>query len=293
MSDFWREDEYELPFDNQILLTIIGYNAESDELFIYLSATNELMHNQEDAENLVLNSILLDNQNTGFDLTGDGIVDQADVTYIQDNWDTFNFIQNHAFDMYIYSFSNNTWTSDLSGTVSDINVNRTNFIDYDSQLAFYNSGDGYVYVWNNSPTSSDNNKFKVQTKFMNFGYPSVEKKIRSITISYKGYKGTNANDGNNEIQVYLYANQDESTSITPVPESGCRLLNSECILTNSTYDIADAEEYTGQIARMKLDPDDDNMNSVSIVLAQSSNGSVNANFELYDITVVYNYMGVK
>ena len=71
-----------------------------------------------------------------------------------------------------------------------------------------------------------------------------------------------------------------------------------CVLTNSTHDVTfdvPVAQYaaTGQIARMKFDSDHDDVNNISIVLEQGDDSSVAAKFELYDITVVYNYMGVK
>ena len=180
MRVFWREADYTLPFEVQRLQPMMGYNSETDELFIYLSASNnvdfasEHIWDQEtetwtewsddysddwmhDIVDIVQHHWFWDNEGIGWDLTGDGLLNADDYQFVHDNLHLFEYIQNYAYDKYIYSFTNNTWTSSLPESQVEQSIHRTNFVNYESKLAFYNSEDGYIYAWDKSAKSSSNN----------------------------------------------------------------------------------------------------------------------------------------
>ena len=95
---------------------------------------------------------------------------------------------NYTGEMYIYNIKIGAWTStdgtfDLYRTFGDIRFITKMAIDGNNDSFFIGGTAGAVYKYNHSP--SNTHDFLYQTKDIDFGDPSVRKKVYKIYITYK------------------------------------------------------------------------------------------------------------
>ena len=179
---------------------------------------------------------------------------------------------------YIYSLTTRSWVRASTGTVAD--AIKTNFTsDYNGDLIYYDYTAEKMLKWDSAPDSSD--YLNMLTKDIDFGQPSVRKKIYKVYISYKGdASAVTLNysvDGKNDVhagQFYRIGSTGASTGATAsdTPFYGSTVgtdnwVNAEFKPTAAINDI-----YSFQL---KLD------------------GEGAADFEINDISIVYRMKSIK
>jgi len=168
-------------------------------------------------------------------------------------------IKNENTDIYLYDFVLKAWmTGKEKAPALPSDTEVTNFALNGSQELFYLSNtDADVYTWSPNPSSNDN--FLYITKDIDFGQPSVRKKIYKAYISYTS--------GSGGVPVCTYGVDGDSTPATAV---------------SSGSFSANQPKWTQ--AEFKFGTDVNNCYSFQLKLTGAPAG---ASFEINDITIVY------
>jgi hypothetical protein len=210
--------------------------------------------------------------------SGDGDMSEAHIGYIPKR--RHLLIKNRAKDVFIYDFVLGAWTegagriSILTAGNNTTSTNMTNFaLDGNQDLIYITQDTSWIATWNSSPASSGN--FLYTTKDIDFGQPSVRKKIYKVYVTYKS-GGSNTN---------VMVDYDTNGG------------------TSFPYDFEDGDNFSSnklsaatgwQQAVLKPDTPSEANNVFSFRLRfQYNASSVPASFEINDITVVYRLKGVK
>jgi len=163
-----------------------------------------------------------------------------------------------------------TWIDDIS-LIEEGNSNMTNFVtDWNGDLV-YAVAPGNVFKWND--TSNASNSFSLKTKDIDFGQPSVRKKIYRVYVTYKSGATTN---------VQVDYDVDGGTSFTYDFANGTNFTSNE---------LASASGW--QVAELKPDTSSEANNIKSIRLRFGTDGTVPAGFEINDISIVYRLKNIK
>ena len=187
---------------------------------------------------------------------------------------------NGSGDIYLYDMITQSWVKGDGKYISS--WLKTNFInDWNGDLVLsQKSNNGLFYNWSN--TSSSSATYSLKTKDIDFGQPSVRKKVYKVYVSYKGdASGVTLNygfDGDNDTytgQFYKIgetgaSDTDETASDTPFYGSTVgtdNWINAEFKPTAAINNI-----YSFQL---KFD------------------GTAGADFEINDISIVYRLKSVK
>ena len=174
-------------------------------------------------------------------------------------------IKNENTDIYIYDFVLRAWMTgkeQAPGLPDDTEV--TNFALNGNQELFYLSkDDADVYTWDPSPTAASN--FIYITKDIDFGHPSVRKKIYKVYISYCS--------GSGGVPLLKYGVNGDTTPDTAVASGSFS---------------ASQSKWTQ--AEFKFGTDVNNCFSFRLKLLGSPAG---ASFEINDITIVYRLKNVR
>lgn len=174
-------------------------------------------------------------------------------------------IKNENTDVYIYDFVLRAWmTGKEQAPALPDDTEVTNFALNGNQELFYLSNtDADVYTWDPSPTSASN--FIYITKDIDFGHPSVRKKIYKVYISYCS--------GSGGVPLLKYGVNGDTTPDTAVASGS--------FSTNQS-------KWTQ--AEFKFGTDANNCFSFRLKLLGSPAG---ASFEINDITIVYRLKNVR
>ena len=184
-----------------------------------------------------------------------------------------------AGDIYLFDMVTQSWVyGDSKVTDTDLQSNFVNDINGD---LVYHEEAGAVKKWNDTAVASSNTS--LTTKDIDFGDPSRRKKIYKVYVSYKGdasnVEARYGTDGNTTLSgVFFRTNADGSTALT---QSGTYLAFYQGSV--GTNDWVNAE----------LKPTSSINNVKSFRLQLKANGSVSADFEINDITIVYRMKGIK
>tara|TARA_R100000458_G_scaffold31114_1_gene28503 strand:- start:1270 stop:4245 length:2976 start_codon:yes stop_codon:yes gene_type:complete len=161
---------------------------------------------------------------------------------------------------FIYDIMTNSFTRGTTQLVSA--AEKSNFInDYNSDLVYYDYTNNQMMKWNT--TAATSNDVEYITKDIDFGNPSVRKKIYKVYITYKG---------NGTFPTVTYGVNGDSTPTTAV---------TTVTAMSNNNDWATAE--------YKFGSDANNCYSFQLKLA----GNAPADFEINDISIVYREKRVK
>ena len=187
-------------------------------------------------------------------------------------------IKNENNDVYIYDFVLRAWTTG-SGRITESTA-MTNFaLDADQNLFYVDNTTTVRKTWQPSPQSTTN--FIYKTPDIDFGQPAVRKKVYRVRISYKGDADTltvgySVNGDTNTIVDF------EGTDSTTGKPSG----------STDTTPLHDKTDLTvWHHAELKPDTSSEANNIYSFQLHMS--GTVDSDFEINDISIIYRMKSVK
>ena len=161
---------------------------------------------------------------------------------------------------FIYDIMTNSFTRGTTQLVSA--AEKSNFInDYNDDLIYYDYSSNKMMKWNTAVALSADMEYI--TKDIDFGNPSVRKRIYKVYITYKG---------NGTFPTLTYGVDGDSTPATPVTT----------VTAMSNNDDWATAEY-------KFESDANNCYSFQLKLA----GNAPADFEINDISIVYRVKRVK
>ncbi len=167
-------------------------------------------------------------------------------------------------DAYVYDFQTQSWAN-IVGLVdnSGDTIKMSNFFTYGGKLSYWKSG--RANLRNIDSTPAEQSEFEWTSKEIDFGAPSVPKKVFKVIINYTG--GTNQNiDVTYGINGDTTPTETMSADLTDTTTSG-----------NKRVEITPTGASTSNIYSFQLKLD----------------GTAAATFELHDITIIYRMKKVK
>jgi hypothetical protein len=185
-------------------------------------------------------------------------------------------VKNENTELLIYDLLLRSWTKTGTNHIAILDSKMTNFTLDSNQNLFYISGNSsFIQTWD--PTSSYSYDFKYTTKDIDFGQPSVRKKIHKVYITYK----TNATT-----DVLVKYDTNGHTDYNLLFANGTNFTSNELV-----YDSGNANKWI--TAELKPNTSSEANNINSFALQFTSDGTVPATFEINDITIVYRIKNVK
>ena len=170
-------------------------------------------------------------------------------------------IKNENSDVFIYDLVLRAWTKGI-GKIT-VSTNMTNFaLDSDQDLFYVTHTDSTIRTWN--PNSSTCSNFLYISKDIDFGEPSVRKKIYKVYVSY-------CSDSNG-VPTFTYGVNGDTTPATAV----------------SSGSFSGSQSKWAQ-AEFKFGTDVNKCYSFQFKIA----GTAGLGFEINDITIVYRLKTVK
>jgi len=183
-------------------------------------------------------------------------------------------IKNQTTDILLYDLVLRAWTKGIDKITADTNM--TNFaLDSNQDLIYVNGTDSTMKVWSSSSNTSASGKFIYQTKDIDFGQPSVRKKIYKVYVTYKTTTTTN---------VQVKYSTDGSTVFNKVFADGDNF---------SSNELANAGGNEWVQATLKPNTSSEANNIYSFALKFTNSGDVPVTFEINDITIVYRLKNIK
>ena len=181
-------------------------------------------------------------------------------------------IKNENKDVFIYDFVLRAWMKGSSKIT--INTNMTNFaLDGNQDLIYLSNTDADVMTWN--PDAAASSAFVYQSRDIDFGEPSVRKKIYKVYITYKTGGVTN---------VQVKYDVDGGTTFNKTFQDGTNFASNE--LAN-----AGSGAWTQSVLKPSTSSD---ANSIySFALKFTTDGTVPATFEINDISIVYRMKSIR
>ena len=246
----------------------------------YIPKTNQLMFFLQTALTQEDPFDTLDALGQAADLNNDGIINIVDAILIANAFGGNIKVQ------MIYDFETRSWVEYGSSSANIPGGQKTNIITQNKDVVFFDKEDKMFYKWDEEPYSND--FFTVQTGFLDFDYPTLRKRIKSITITWKMSEPISSDSGPN-IKVFLKKDSNNSSQLTPVGISGTKDVGGKIALKNSGY--TSGEGVSTHVTKIKPSGDDDDVYNISVELLAYDN--VDKNFELLDISMSYQYKGVK
>ena len=190
-------------------------------------------------------------------------------------------VNNADDDIFLYDLVLRAWTKGIDKTTYD--TARTNFaLDSDQDLFYIQGTQSQLKRWSSSSESTD--KFIYETKDIDFGQPSVRKKIYKVYMSYKG-NGTNVqvHYGVNGLSPSLTFNSISSGTDGSSTGSGSA---AKCI----AYDAGTTDWLN---AELKPSAPVNNINSFRLKISADGTSDISSDFEINDITIVYRLKNIK
>jgi len=183
---------------------------------------------------------------------------------------------------YIYDMVTASWTNATAATFAD--AVKSNFItDWNGDLVHVTSAT--PNKWSNN--SAVSNAVDFQTKDIDFGYPSVRKKIYKVYLTYKG-DATNVQvnygvDGLDPTGTF-YAITLGTDGSTSGAVNGSD--NDKCIPYNAGTD-------NWLKAELKPSASINNINSFRLKISGDDSNNIQTDFEINDISIIYRIKSVK
>lgn len=181
--------------------------------------------------------------------------------------------------IYIYDMVTKSWVKGSAGTMPNSTV-KTNFVnDWNGDLVFAHTT-GTPLKWNDG--SAATGSLSLKTKDIDFGQPSIRKKIYKVYVSYKG-------DGS-AITVGYGFNGDNDTIDGQFFR--CNADGSTTGATSSTTPFYQGSVGTDDWINAELKPANPINNKYSFQL-KFDGDTTDANFQINDISIIYRLKGVK
>jgi len=180
---------------------------------------------------------------------------------------------------YIYDMVTASWTNTIAATFVD--GPKSNFItDWNGDLVHATSATPYKW----SDASSTTNEPDFQTKDIDFGHPSIRKKIYKVYLTYKG----NAT----HVQVYYGVNGFAPTSTFYTITSGTdgSSTGSSAAAKCIPYDAGTTDWLK---AELKPSASINNVSSFRLQITGDRSNNIASDFEINDISIIYRTKGVK
>jgi hypothetical protein len=163
--------------------------------------------------------------------------------------------------IYIYDLVTSSW---VKGSDASILANiKTNFVnDYNGDLIYYDYTNQKMEKWD---SGANTGTLSILTKDIDFGQPSIRKKIYKVYITYKS---------DSSVLPILYYDTDGDTTLTTA--------------ANVTTNFADTNNQWTR-AEFYFNSDANNCYSIQFKLSGNTHGS----FEINDISIVYRMKRIK
>ena len=180
---------------------------------------------------------------------------------------------------YIYDMVTASWTNAADGTFED--ANKSNFIIwYTGQLVHATSA--IVKGWSDASAVSSDVDF--QTKDIDFGHPSVRKKIYKVYLTYKG----------NATHVQVHYGVDgltpASTFYTITSGTDGSTTGGSAAAKCIPYDAGTTDWLK---AELKPSASINNINSFRLKISGDGSNNISSDFEINDISIIYRIKSVK
>ena len=186
-------------------------------------------------------------------------------------------IKNKNKNVFIYDFVLKAW---MKGSVKiPITTAMTNFaIDGDQNLFYINATDSGKVTW--TPTPSGSSAFVYKTKDLDFGEPGVRKKIYKVRINYKGDADS--------LNVRYSKNGDSDTlyNFFQIDSNGDPTSTGQ---SNPLLDKPDLTLWTHAVLKPASSSQVNNVYSFQLHM----DGTVDSDFEINDITIVYRLKSIR
>ena len=180
---------------------------------------------------------------------------------------------------YVYDFRQDAW---IYAPDSLQAANRLAPITYKDKLYIPTESGGYVklFEWLPVPDSSNNTTvFSLKTKDIDFGNPSIRKRLYKVYITYK----TSSNSDATNIQAQYYVNGDTSTAQNfDIVEKG--------VLDGSIAEVSPpdtANQYSVCILKPNSTAIKNNIYSMQLSLFVDASTTKKYDFQINDISIVY------
>ena len=179
--------------------------------------------------------------------------------------------------IFLYDFVTRSWIKGTAATITD--AVKSNFVnDWDGEL-IYHSG-STTYQWNDASAASS---IDLQTRDIDFGEPSVRKKIYKVYVSYKG-------DGS-AVTIGYRTNGEASATPSNFYKITSGTDGSTSGATDSNTPLHSSTAGTTDWLKAELKPVSsiNNINSIQLVFG----GTAAADFEINDVSIVYRGKNIK
>ena len=155
----------------------------------------------------------------------------------------------------------------------------TNFaLDSDQNLFYISGSSSQIETFDPSPTYVFD--YKYTTKDIDFGQPSVRKKIYKVYITYKSGGNTN---------VLVKYDTNGHTDYNLLFANGTNFTSNELV-----YDSGNANKWITAELKPNTSSEANNVNSFALqIISEGGGASVPSSFEINDITIVYRIKNVK
>tara|TARA_R110002012_G_scaffold57177_8_gene147270 strand:- start:2214 stop:5189 length:2976 start_codon:yes stop_codon:yes gene_type:complete len=182
--------------------------------------------------------------------------------------------------VFIYDFVLKAWTKGanrinvLSSGNNDVHTNMTNFaLNENEDLIFITNDSSWIATWN--PVPADSGNFLYTTKDIDFGQPSVRKKIYKVYVTYKS--------GNATTNVMVDYDINGGTTFPYDFKNGTNFSSNKLNAANGWQEAELVPDVSSE---------SDSINSFRLRF-QMNTSSVPAGFEINDITIVYRLKNIK
>lgn len=212
----------------------------------------------------------------------DGIADDPDMSsthigYIPKRRQIL--IKNENTNLLIYDLLLRSWTKTGINHISITDGSMTNFaLDSDQNLFYISGNSSQIKTFDPSPTYVYD--YKYTTKDIDFGQPSVRKKIYKVYITYKSGGTTN---------VLVKYDTNGHTDYNLLFANGTNFTSNELV-----YDSGNANKWIRAELKPNTSSEANNINSFALQIISKGGGTnVPSSFEINDITIVYRIKNVK
>ena len=282
LAKYWYDETY---YDIDYLIPALIYSTKEDKLVLFMQTfgngdTQEWLINNPPMIPNVLG--LPDNDDTGITSPMSNTVDdfytEAVLGVLYDDRDD---------SVLFYNFPTASWTNSKSTTLGG---HKSNPVEFKGDICVYNVESNSLIKWDRVPQPQ---RIDIQTKFNTFQYPNIRKKIKNVTITWKLNKGASTTM-DPQVRLRLYKDKSDtaiSLSTDDIIE-GASIISSEMLFDSGSSGTDGADTF---ITKVKIPSSDNKVYSLSIRISTRSHTyfETQSSFELKDISVIYQYMGVK
>ena len=197
------------------------------------------------------------------------------------------------------SFRNYAYGNSVDGS-KITNFINTNMLNNNNKLLALqdksSNGDGTnidIMEWDDNPVIiTDDDTFEYKTRDIDFGDPSVRKKIYKVYVTFKTNDGKNSHSNSN-INVYHLTNQDTSQGNWTDLGDWTLFDNTKSTNYNTANGLySESDSPDSQVAELIPTSSINNIYSFQL-LFRNTNGNVPRGFEINDISIVYRTKSIK